>query len=128
MTHCTIVRLLNIDAVDDALLASFSGWLDDSEQLRSVGFIRHERRRQFLAGRILARRALGFILDRAPRDVRLVERPGFAPALVSSGGGNARFSISHSGPWIACAVTTTCGIGLDIEVIDSTRDIAALAD
>lgn len=43
----------------------------------------------------------------------------FAPA--------AGFSISHSGRWVACAVSGSSKLGLDIERIDASRDIDALA-
>jgi 4'-phosphopantetheinyl transferase len=44
-----------------------------------------------------------------------------------SGGGQFHFSLSHSGDWVACAVSASTGLGLDIEVIDPARDVMALA-
>jgi 4'-phosphopantetheinyl transferase len=127
VTHGAIVRLLDAGTLDDGVLARCSGWLDDSERLRLARFVRRERRNQFIAGRVLARRTLGAVLGVAPETVRLVERPGAAPALAVPGAGAAGFSISHSGAWIACAASATGRVGLDVEVVDPARDIDALA-
>jgi 4'-phosphopantetheinyl transferase len=127
MIHGAIVRLLDARTLDDGGLARCIGWLDDSERGRLARFVRRERRAQFIAGRVLARRTLGAVLGVAPEMVRLVERPGAAPALAMPGAGSAGFSISHSGPWIACAASATGRIGLDVEVVDPARDIDALA-
>lgn len=127
MTHGAIVRLLDAGSLDDGVLARCIDWLDDSERERLARFVRRERRTQFIAGRVLARRTLGAVLDVAPETVRLVERPGAAPALAVPDAGAAGFSISHSGSWIACAASATGRIGLDVEVVDPARDIDALA-
>jgi 4'-phosphopantetheinyl transferase len=125
--RAAIVRLLDASALDHALLAACTAWLDDSERRRLARFVRRERRNQFIAGRVLARRTLGAVLGVAPETVRLVERPGAAPALAVPDAGAAGFSISHSGSWIACAASATGRVGLDVEVVDPARDIDALA-
>ena len=122
-----IVRLLDARTLDDGVLARCIGWLDESERLRLARFVRRERRNQFIAGRVLARRTLGAVLGVAPETVRLVERPDAAPALAEPDAGTAGFSISHSGAWIACAASATGRVGLDVEVVDPARDIDALA-
>jgi 4'-phosphopantetheinyl transferase len=122
-----IVRLLDAGTLDDAVLAGCLAWLDDSERERLARFVRRERRRQFIAGRMLARRTLGAVLGVAPETVRLVERPGAAPALAVPDAGAAGFSISHSGAWIACAASAMGRVGLDVEMVDPARDIDALA-
>jgi 4'-phosphopantetheinyl transferase len=125
--HQAIVWLLDAGALAEETLASCSGWLDTSEHQRLARFIRPARRRQFLAGRALARQALGLVLGTRPEAVRLQDRPGCAPALVSPAAGTAGFSISHSGRWVACAVSASSKVGLDIELVDPGRDIDALA-
>lgn len=125
--RAAIVRLLDVSTLNDRVLAGYTTWLDDSERQRLARFVRRERRDQFVAGRVLARRTLGAVLGVAPETIRLVERPGAAPALATPGAGAAGFSISHSGPWIACAASATGRIGLDVEVVDPARDIDALA-
>lgn len=127
MTHQATVWLLDARTLTAEALESFTSWLDDSERERLARFVRPARRRQFLAGRALARRALGSVLGLAPPHVCLAERPGTGPALALSRFTEAGFSISHSGFWIACAVSATCSVGLDVEVVDSSRNIEALA-
>ena len=73
-----------------------------------------------------ARVAMGEMLEVAPESVALEERPGQAPLLLSPVDG-AHFSISHSGHWVACALSGTTRLGLDIELCDPRRDVLALA-
>ncbi len=113
--------------VSDALLEGFIGWLGAGELARLARFVRRERRRQFLIGRVLARRALGALLDVAPDALEIEDVPGQKPVLASAHGA-AGFSISHSGPWVACAVSADTALGLDIELIDPARNIRALAE
>jgi 4'-phosphopantetheinyl transferase len=72
-------------------------------------------------------RALGALLGMDGADIVLTEQPGAAPRLALSGSESIGFSISHSGRWVACAASLDTKLGLDIEVIDPARDIAALA-
>jgi 4'-phosphopantetheinyl transferase len=125
--HRACAWLLDASALTDEALAPFAEWLDDSERQRLARFVRPSRRRQYLAGRALARQALGQLLGLAPRAVRLLERPGAAPLLVLPACEQVGFSISHSGSWVGCAVSGTSRVGFDLELIDATRDIDALA-
>jgi 4'-phosphopantetheinyl transferase len=125
--HRAIVRLLDAGTLADEALAPYAAWLQESERQRLDRFVRPARRRQFLAGRILARHALGEVLGVAARSVRLEDRPGAAPVLVSPRAERAGFSISHSGRWVACAASASTEVGLDIEIVDAARDIDALA-
>ena len=129
--HRASVWLLDADALGDAagdgVLASYAAWLDASERERLARFQRPARRRQFLVGRVLARLALGHVLGAEPSIIRLLDRPGSAPLLMSPSAPAAGFSISHSGRWVACAVSRSSKLGLDIERIDAGRDIGALA-
>jgi 4'-phosphopantetheinyl transferase len=113
--------------VGDEALESGAGWLSASEAARYAAFKRPLRRRQFLLGRTLLRRALGELLDCPPQSIVLEEQPGNAPRLVRDGRALPGFSISHSGPWVACAVSSKSRLGLDIEVLDGRRDLAGLA-
>jgi 4'-phosphopantetheinyl transferase len=113
--------------VDDGELAQHVDWLTADEATRYRRFLRPLRQRQFLLGRILLRIALGDLLGIEARSISLSERPGLAPLLhgvVPVPG----FSIAHSGPWVACAVSADAALGLDIEMLDATRDLTALAE
>jgi 4'-phosphopantetheinyl transferase len=94
---------------------------------RYSGFVRPERQRQFVLGRVLLRQCLGTVLAVPAREIRLVERPGNAPGLAWPDYAKPGFSISHSGNWVACAASASAALGLDIERIDLTRDIGGLS-
>jgi 4'-phosphopantetheinyl transferase len=122
-----LVWLADGRALGDDVLASFIGWLSPSETARYRAFLRPLRQRQFLIGRILLRQALGTLLGRAGRDICLLEQPGQAPRLLGTGSAGPGISISHSGPWVACAASVHSAVGLDIERVDRGRDLNALA-
>lgn len=122
-----LLWLADAAALDAAALERHALWLSESERERLGRFAREERRRQFLVGRALLRRMLGRLLGVAAGEVVLRERPGQAPALDSPAPGAIGFSISHSGPWVACAASLDTDLGLDIECIDAGRDLLAIA-
>jgi 4'-phosphopantetheinyl transferase len=112
--------------VPDCALEERLVWLSDDESARYRRFIRPQRQRQFLLGRILLRLALSELLGIEACNIRLAERPGRAPVLTSITPAPG-FSISHSGPWVACGVSADVALGLDIELRNPERDLAALA-
>lgn len=124
----TLVWLLDAGALSDAALERHAAWLGASERARCARFVRPARRRQFIAGRALLRQALGRLLDVDACAIALRERPGNAPLLETPAPDGIGFSISHSGPWVACAASTVGALGLDIERIDARRDVLALAE
>ncbi len=128
MTRATLL-MVDADAVADADLQRFRDWLSDGELARYQRFVRAQRLRQFVVGRVLLRKALGGLLNVALREIQLEERVGKAPLLVSPvvKGGMPGFSIAHSGRWVACVVSGQTALGLDIEMRDAGRDLAALA-
>nr|WP_229430140.1 4'-phosphopantetheinyl transferase superfamily protein [Pseudoduganella umbonata] len=107
-------------------MASYSAWLGAGERERS--FVREGRRRQFVAARALLRIAIGALLDVPPRSVELGGAPGRAPWLLAPAVALPGLSVSHSGPWVSCALSAGTALGLDIEMKDAARDIAALAE
>jgi len=125
--HAATVWLFDSQHIDAATVAAFEGWLGASERVRLAGFVRGERRRQFVLGRALLRCALAPLLGVAPTNIALIERRGQAPLLDAAQSDLPHFSLSHSGPWIACATSSGTAVGLDIECRDATRDIGALA-
>ena len=121
------VLLVDSSVLDDAALTPLLDWLGASELARYRQFARPQRRRQFLVGRVLLRQALAPLLGMSARAIALLEQRGAAPRLVLPAGAQAGFSISHSGPWVACAVSADTALGLDIEMFDAARDLTALA-
>lgn len=120
------IRLLDIRSIDLAQISRYETWLGAEEAARYARFVRPLRQRQFLLGRALLRVAMGKLLEVAPESIALEERPGQAPRLLAPAGG-PYFSISHSGHWVACALSGTTRLGLDIELRDPRRDVLALA-
>src|SRR5476649_1476622 len=110
MEHKARLWLINTAAIGEDQVQAVLPLLSVSEAARYRRFVRPQRQRQFLIGRVLLRRALCTVLD--------------LPAGVAPPG----FSISHSGDWVACAVSASTALGLDIELLDPARDIAALAE
>ncbi|HEY0061238.1 MAG TPA: 4'-phosphopantetheinyl transferase superfamily protein [Telluria sp.] len=128
MALAPLVWLVDGAALDDAQLAGYLHWLSPSEQTRYGAFVRRERRRQFVIGRVLLRQMLGRLLDLPAEGVVLQERTAAAPQLDHPAAAAIGLSISHSGPWVACAASLDSKVGLDIEVVDPARDIGALAE
>ncbi len=120
--------LVDLGDMDEAALSVWAAWLGPDELRRHARFVRPERRRQFVAGRGLLRQMLGELLGIEPGMVTLDERPGMAPRLAVTGCAGVGFSISHSGPWVACVVSADRALGLDIEMMAPGRDFLALAD
>ena len=132
MTIHASLWMVDAEAVTDADLQRYRGWLTPSEMARHQRFVRAFRQRQFVVGRILLRATLARALGVAPQEVKLEEQIGKAPRLaapVLKGGapGLPGFSIAHSGRWVACAVSGQTALGLDIEIRDASRDLSALA-
>lgn len=123
-----LLWITDADAVTDADLQRYRSWLTASEMARHQRFVRAQRQRQFIVGRVLLRTALARALGIAPQDIKLEEQVGKAPRMATPVLKAAPgFSIAHSGRWVACAVSTQTALGLDIELRDGSRDLAALA-
>ncbi|WP_035375373.1 4'-phosphopantetheinyl transferase family protein [Pseudoduganella violaceinigra] len=119
--------LLDLAACDDAALARGLESLGASVQQRFRRFRREERQRQFLAGRLLLRRALADASGADGTQIQFFERPGLPP-LASMPGAQPYFSISHAGRWVACVVSMSAPLGLDVELQSRQRDFSALAE
>ncbi len=91
-------------------------WLHASEAVRLLNLKRDERHRQYRAGHWLTRVALSVHFGGSPREFELVDRRGLPPVVLSHRDESAvhHLSISHSGGWIAVAVSGE-KIGIDIE-------------
>lgn len=121
--HATLF-LLDARTVDEAYLPTLLSWLSPAELARYRRFMRPQRQRQFLLGRALLRTLLGQALALPAASIVLEERAGQAPLAAADA---PCFSLSHSGHWIACALSSGTALGLDIEMMDGRRDLPALA-
>lgn len=114
--------------VPDAWLAQQQRWLSPEENERFCRFLRPQRQQQFLLGRILVRLAVHRVLGVAPDAVSITQSGNAAPRMTLAGNAIVpAFSISHSGSWVACAVSCKGHVGLDIEVRDPGRPVLKLA-
>jgi 4'-phosphopantetheinyl transferase len=103
--------------------------LSPGEARHFARFIRTERQRQYLLGRMLLRLAVGRLLNVPPESIDTIERIGLSPSLaLPDGCPHPGFSLSHSGPWVACAISPSALLGLDIEIMDAARDLAGIAE
>ena len=121
-----LLWLIDARKLADDQLAHCICWLNPEELARYRRFIRPQRQRQFLIGRCLLRAALSKLLKLAPTDISLTESAANAPLLHCSPS-TPFFSISHSGPWVICAVSPHCVVGIDIEMKNPDRDLDAIA-
>lgn len=122
----TLLKLVDGGKLGDDQLANCISWLNPEELARYRRFIKPQRQQQFLIGRGLLRLMLSELLGVRPMAISLSERDGNAPVLNWPTSAPF-FSISHSGPWIACALSQSMAVGLDIEVKNLSRDLNALA-
>lgn len=96
--------------------------LSQTEQLRYKSFEDYYRGTSFLVGRQVARYGISRLLGCSSRSVsielnQLTGKP-FTPHIY--------FNLSRSGPFVACAVSATHNLGIDIEVINTDVDIASV--
>lgn len=107
----------------------FARQLGTSEAHRYVSFLRRERQRQFLLARILLRLVVSSATALPPRAIGIVERDRDGPALVLPDSQSLRlhFSLSHSRNWVACVLSSSGRLGVDIEVKEATRDFTSIS-
>ncbi|PRC95141.1 Phosphopantetheinyl transferase [Solimicrobium silvestre] len=122
------VWLIDSRTVTDEQLAPLLSWLSISEIERYKRFMRPLRQRQFLIGRLLLRCVLARTLNIAVNSIVLTEQANNAPLLhIPNLTNTPEFSLSHTGNWIACAVSLSTQLGLDIEELNTSRDLHALS-
>ncbi len=90
---------------------------------------RQERRRALrLRQRFLVRLLLGSYLNRPGKDIRFEYGKAGKPALVAElAASELQFNLSHSGSWLALAVSRTTPVGVDIECRRELPRASALA-
>ncbi|SDJ96631.1 4'-phosphopantetheinyl transferase family protein [Microbulbifer yueqingensis] len=119
--------LLKLDefAPDGKKVRELAQLLSADERVRRDSFRSASARQHFLLSRLLLRRVLGEITGRPPQALRFERLPSGKPELVDEPG--LHFSLSHSGDWIALAVSEDSPVGVDIEQPRRQRDIMRIA-
>ncbi len=120
--HLWLVRL---DASDDNFARALA-WLslDETDRAERLRFPRH--RRAFVLGRAALRALLASYLGVGPTEVRFAYGPQGKPALADAASA-LRFNASNSSDLAACAFTTGCEIGIDIEQHRPLHDLESIA-
>ena len=124
------VWLLDIERVTGSAVVDFEQRLAASEAHRYANFARSQRQRQFLVARMLLRLAASKMMNVPVHEITVRDRVESAPELFVADGqfSPPNFSISHSGNWVGCALSTEVMLGFDIEVNHPNRDIVALSE
>ncbi|MES2935269.1 MAG: 4'-phosphopantetheinyl transferase superfamily protein, partial [Pseudomonadota bacterium] len=99
-------------------------FLQVSERRRLAGITQAGRRDEFIASRWLARKTLCANFGGTAGDWDIAAEHGQAPLVT--GPAPAYLSMSHSGEWIAVAVSDGA-VGLDIERVKQRKNTLALA-
>lgn len=104
-----VARVEHILADAPSALAT---WLSESERARLQRLKVANRAQQFLSGHWLVRCLLSQQLLNPASQWQLIERTNLPPAVL--GFADVQVSISHSGDWIAAAISNSA-IGIDLE-------------
>ena len=115
------------ESLDEAAIAAAASVLSDEEraQYRRFHFARDAR--DYAAAHALLRTTFSRYADRAPGHWRFGKTRNGKPFLIDEGGFRASFSLSHTHGMVACAVTATADVGVDVECIDRGVDSADVA-
>lgn len=111
---------LGVSSAADARL------LDATERGRAARFRSDAARHRFVAARAALRRVLGLLLDRDPAAIALAYGPHGKPLLPDAPG--LAFNVSHSHERGLLAVGMVDALGVDIELVRSTRRFEAIGN
>jgi 4'-phosphopantetheinyl transferase len=98
--------------------------LSNSEVERAVRFATAQLRSRFAFNRGVLRYILSRYTDETPALLRFASGPHGKPFLPCS---TVNFNVSHSGDYLACAVTRDVPVGIDIERIRDIPELFAIA-
>lgn len=123
------VAAVRPDAHPDPDMPVLRAFLPEGELRRLSETDHDDARVEYAAGRLLVRCVLGERLRTAPARLRIGEEPGGRPRLERGPGGRPTddFNLSHSGGRLALSVSRHLRVGVDIERVDRTRPLEALA-
>ena len=103
---------------------SYLSLLSADEHSRYDRFMFDKDRRQFLLARALVRTVLSCYASPTPRDWEFATTPHGKPYVAPRFGlANLQFNHSHADALVACAVTSTHAVGVDVESLDREVDL-----
>lgn len=101
--------------------------LPEHEAHQAARMTASERRAAFVRGRQLLRFLLGPLLACPPDEVPLRVLPSGKPVLdVAGPDALPQVSLTHTGPWVACAISRAGAVGVDLERSDRHVDFEAI--
>jgi 4'-phosphopantetheinyl transferase len=108
------------------------GWpsasdLPAEERARANRFLRSGDRLRWVAARWALRGVLGRYLEQQPGEIELVRGEHGKPRLAKEPE-RLEFNLSHSGPMALVAVCGTGPVGVDVEKVETGRDLVELAE
>lgn len=91
--------------------------LSSEELERARQVIRPQARRRWLAARVFLRTLLASYLQEDPRSLPFSVQARGKPLLAEQSRRALHFNLSHSGPLAICALTRTCAVGVDVQLV-----------
>ena len=129
LPDCTL-WLLDIQKLPALMPEDIVSILHESSVIRYSELSRKQRRLQFVVGRLLTKYAVSKLLERPIDGLALIERRSNTPQLRSMPplAEPLYYSLAYRYDYAVCAISRSHLIGVDIEVVDSGREIATPAD
>ena len=100
-------------------------WLSDGERARAARFGQPHLRDRYVVGRASLRRVLGETLALPPASVPIVRGPRGRPRLDMES--TLDFNVSHTGDVAVIAIAWDARVGVDVERLDRTVNVAGIA-
>jgi phosphopantetheinyl transferase len=123
------LRLAQMYQVDAATLETYRRWFRPDEHERFSGFLHERRRREFIVGRGLARRALARELSCEPREIAFdVAEQGKLVMLHPCVSAPIHFNITHTADYVGCVTSRHCPVGVDVEKLEERVSVVDIAE
>ena len=128
LNQFAVVQVATVGELHAELDCASLNWLSDCELARYQSITSLNRKRQFLAGHFLIRKIASRVFSNLPRDFTFYRDAQNLRRLKCNITAEPELyvSISHSGDWIAAAISHA-PIGIDIETFSKQRDFIAIA-
>lgn len=110
------------------LVEQYLSWLDEQERSRYERFRFPHHRHEYLVAHALLRSTLSRYGDRPPEAWSFVRNAYGRPEVAAENGPPPlRFNLSHTEGLVACVVTRSAAIGVDVEGTERAGDLKAIA-
>ena len=118
------VRFLSLDGVSGSSLLAWRSMLDDEERRRADRFYFQRDRDTFTAAHALARAMLSEASGEPTTSWRFVRGANGKPKIAADCSNHPLcFNISHANGLVACAVSGSLDVGVDVETSDRTTEL-----